>query len=102
MVPAARFWHIGSKAAGYVTITKAYYLSRNIPHLVKVLSNNNLFYVMRTYFYLFTKAILGLLNLNLQMVRVIFKGLQDYRNGVSGPWVGERESRSEIRNTGPG
>ena len=102
MVPTARFWHIGSKAAGYVTITKAYYLSRNIPHLVKVLSNNNLIYVLRTYFYLFTKAILALLNLNLQTVRAIFKGLRDYRNGVSGPLDGGREARSEIRNSGSG
>lgn len=93
MAPAARFWHLGSQAAGYVTVTKAYYLARNIPHLVKVLSNNNRLDVLGMYFYLFTKAILAFLTLNLPTVRAIFKGLRDYRDGVSGPMVGDPVSK---------
>ena len=90
MVPAACFWHSGSKAGGYVSVTKAYYLSRNLPRLVKMLSNNNPVYRLRMYFYLFTKSLLALLYFNRPAVWAIFRGLRDYRAGVGGPMVQDR------------
>jgi GT2 family glycosyltransferase len=102
MVPSARFWHIGSKAAGYLTVTKAYYLARNIPQLVRLISNNHLVYLLRTYIYLFTKALLALFTFNPQAVRAIFRGLQDFRDGVGGPFVAERGTRNQIQNSQSG
>jgi GT2 family glycosyltransferase len=94
MVPGAKFWHIGSKVAGYITITKAYYLGRNIPHLVKVLSNNNPILCLITYIYLVSKILLAILCFRMQTAQAIFRGFHDYQNGVVGPQENQNVSRN--------
>jgi hypothetical protein len=86
MIPTAKIWHHGSKSAGYVSLTKAYYLSRNLPYLVEEISNNNLSHRLNTYLYLFSQAILALLSFRLKNIQTIFKGFHDYQNGVWGKW----------------
>jgi GT2 family glycosyltransferase len=93
MVPTARFWHIGSKVAGHMTITKAYYLSRNIPHLVKRLSNNNPIHWALTYFFLLSKLILAVLSFKPKTVQAIFRGFRDYQDGVFGSLRNESGSK---------